>query len=260
MCALAITLVTTVNTQVQQVREEIVFHVYWSPSTAMNVVQQQWRTLNALPHFLRKETFTPQEAYASLAKDIIPPTIIPKAQQSTLLPPTASVYFSPKNIADIPAWIAQMQKTLTQFSGVEKVIHSPFKDTFLQTWSYIHQYVIIPVTVLLFFSLALIIGNTVALSLQFRATEVELLHLVGAPPWYILAPLSTSAIILGISSAVSALLLLFGVVRYFADILAKPPLLVQLQFPSTAYIILLLLVPPTIGFIGTWLTVRIKTS
>ena len=260
ICGLTLSLITTVDTELQQVKEEIVFHIYWKQNSPIEEIEQQWHIIDGMPYVQRKETFTPEQAFATLEKNIIPPQILTKEKQNSILPPTASVYFSVRTISNIPQWIKQTKEQLLSLPHVDRVANSPFKDRFITMWNHLHRYVIIPITILLFFSLALVIGNTLALCLQIRKQEVEILHCVGAPNWYIIAPLSTVSILQGLCGSLTALALLKLTIYYFRDILLVPPIMIELQFPKPLFIALLIFIPPIIGFIGTWFAVRIKTN
>lgn len=260
ICGITLSLITTVDTELQQVKEEVVFHIYWKQNSPMQEIEQQWYMIDTMPHVERKETFTPEQAFATLEKNIVPPQILTKEKQASILPPTASVYFSVRSIANIPEWIKQTKQQLLSLPHVDKVANSPFKDKFVTMWNHLHRYVIIPITILLFFSLALVIGNTLALCLQTRKQEVEILHCVGAPNWYIMAPLSTVSIIQGLCGSFTALLLLKLTIYYFKDMLLMPPIMIELQFPKPFFVFLLIIIPPIIGFLGTWFAIRLKTN
>ena len=260
ICGITLCLITTVDRELQQVKEEIVFHIYWKQNAPLDEVEQQWYMIDTMPYLQRKETFTPAQAFATLEKNIIPPQILSKEKQNSILPPTASVYFSVQSISNIPEWIKHIKERFLSLPYVDRVSNSPFKHKFVNMWNHLHRYVIIPITTLLFLSLALVIGNTLALCLQIRKQEVEILHCVGAPQWYIVAPLATVSIIQGVSGSLTALLLLKLTVYYFKDILLIPPIMIEIQFPSPFFVFLLLTIPPSVAFLGTWLAIRMKTS
>lgn len=260
ICGITLSLITTVDSELQQVKEEVVFHLYWKQDAPMQEVEQQWFMIDAMPNVQRKETFTPEEAFSALEKNIIPPQILTKDKQKSILPPTASVYFSVRTISNIPEWIEQTKARFLTLNYIDKVSNSPFKNKFVTMWNHLHRYVIIPITTLLFFSLALIIGNTLALCLQIRKQEVEILHCVGAPNWYIMAPLVTVGILQGLCGSLTALGLLKITVSYFKDILYIPPFMIEFQFPKPFFVMLLITIPPLISLLGTWLAVRMKTQ
>ncbi|MGL4722389.1 MAG: cell division protein FtsX [Desulfovibrionaceae bacterium] len=259
ICGLALMLISTVKTELQDIREEVVFHIYWKNKTDMNVVNKQWLAFDTLPHLSKKETYSPKQAYLLLEKRIIPSNVISKEQQNAVLPATAILFFSPKDITDIPEWIKQTKTTLEALPNVERVFNSPFKDKFSTMWIHLYRYVILPIIILLFISLALIIGNTVALSLHSRKTEVEILHLIGAPEWYILFPLITTSFIQALMGSLSATGMLYITYIYFKDILYLPPLVLELHFPSMFYVTLLFVLPICIGLLGTFFSVKTKT-
>lgn len=260
ICGVSLTLVTTVDIELQQVKEEVVFHIYWKQNTPIEEIEKQWNMIDGMPNLLRKETFTSEQAFLALEKNIITPEIIGKDKQKNILPSTASVYFSVKNIPNIQEWIVQTKNRFMSLPSVDKVTNSPFKNKFITMWNHLHRYVIIPITTLLFFSLALIIGNTIALCLHIRKQEVEILHCVGAPTWYIMAPLATIAIVQGLLGSMSALTLLYWTISYFKDILLISPMMIELHFPKPFFVTLLMCIPPLIGLLGTWLAVRMKTT
>jgi hypothetical protein len=88
-----------------------------------------------------------------------------------------------------------------------------------------------PAGVFLLLLVALVVGNTVKLSLLARADEVAILRLVGAKTWYIRLPLLAGGVAQGLAGAGMALGLLKVLQHSLADVLDVPPLWIRIVFP-----------------------------
>ena len=113
----------------------------------------------------------------------------------------------------------------------------------------------IPSICLLAGVLALVVGNTIRLTLVSRATEIEILQLVGAENWYVRLPLLTSGSSLGFMGGALGLGLLFFV-HWQLEGIYLPPLVTNLRFVPIPQILMLLGIPTLMGFVGSYLAVR----
>jgi cell division transport system permease protein len=113
-------------------------------------------------------------------------------------------------------------------------------------------------TVILLLSSALLIANTIRLSIFSRRREIEVMKLVGATNWFVRGPFMLEGLICGIVGSLAAVLLLL-----IAKGLVLPSILGRFEtgsdihawpFPTIAAVILL--VGLTIGAVGSGVTMR----
>lgn len=254
---------TSLNHHLGTVRGETVFQVYWRSGMEIAAVREQWDGIRHVPGFSHIRTFTPEEALRtlgarlgrsprganSLAKTF--PTLADKSP----LPATALVTFMPDE-ADFDRWMKEVTEYLKGLPGVERVAATPLRDELGQAWRKISHYVMWPSIGFLCLVLALVVGNTIRLSLVSRAQEIEILRLVGAFTWYIRLPLVVSGAAQGFLGGCFALTLLRFVHVHIRDALNFPPLMIEIQFLPPGLVILLLLVPTLMGVLGSWTAVK----
>lgn len=250
----------TLDHQLGIVRGETVFQVYWRPGTELADVREQWGELRHVPGFSKLRSFTPEEALKnlgqrlgrsdqSLAKDF------PFLAVKSPLPPTALVTFTPRD-DNFDVWIREVTQYLQGLPGVERVAATPLRDELGQAWRKVSHFVMWPSIAFLCLVLALVVGNTVRLSLLARAQEVEILKLVGAFAWYIRLPLLVGGAVLGFTGGGLALALLHFMHLQIRHVLNFPPLLMEIRFLPWDLALLLVAVPTLMGVIGSWVAVR----
>ena len=250
----------TLNHQLGTVRGETVFQVYWHPGTDMGMVRGQWESLMHVPGFDHIKVYTPEEALKSLGNRLGRTERdmggeFPFLAESNPLPPTALVTFSPKD-EDFDTWIRDVTNHLESLSGVSRVVATPLRDELGQAWRKVSRYVMWPTIGFLCLVLALVVGNTIRLSLLARAQEVEILKLVGAFNWYIRLPLIIGGAVQGIAGGGFALGLLRLVHSQIRDVLNFSPLFMGIRFLPWELCALLVAVPAAMGVAGSWVAVR----
>ncbi len=171
------------------------------------------------------------------------------------LPPTALLTFAPRE-ADPEKWSADTLAYLKSLPGVERVAASPLRDELGKAWRSASRFVIWPTVGFLGVVLALVVGNTVRLTLSTRREEIDILQLVGARNWYIRLPLMVAGALQGLLGGGLACLLLAAVHWRFRTALNVPPLLLELRLPPPEQAALLLAVPVLMGILGSWIAVR----
>jgi cell division transport system permease protein len=250
----------TLNHQLGTVRGETVFQVYWRPGTAMSAIRGQWNDMRHVPGFTKLQTFTPEEALKNLGQRLgrsgrSLAADFPFLADQSPLPPTALVTFAPRD-DNFDSWLEEVARYLRNLSGVERVAVTPLRDELGQAWREVSHYVMWPSIAFLCLVLALVVGNTIRLSLLARGPEVELLKLVGAFNWYIRLPLITGGAVLGAaggSFALALLHLMHGRIRHVLDF---PPLLMEIRFLPWELCLLLVFVPLLMGIAGSWIAVQ----
>lgn len=252
----------TLNHQLGTVRGETVFQVYWRPGTEMSIIKEQWEGLRLVPGYVKSKTYTPEEALRSLGTRIGRPqrgpgslgASFPSLGHNNPLPSTALVTFQPDE-DNFDAWSDEVTEYLRKLPGVERVAATPLRDELGHAWRKISQYVMWPSMAFLCLVLALVVGNTIRLSLVARAREIEILRLVGAFTWYIRLPLLVSGAVQGFLGGCFALTLLHFVHAHIKDVLNFPPLLMEIRFLPPELALLLVAVPTVMGVLGSWTAV-----
>ena len=253
----------SINHHLGTVRGETVFQVYWRPGTEMTLIQEQWDSLKHVPGFSRLKTFTPDEALNELGNRIgrsprgnnSLTKNFPALTEKRPLPATALITFLP-NEQDYSRWLTEVTDYLKALPSVERVASTPLRDELGYAWRKISHFIMWPSIGFLCLVLALVVGNTIRLSLVARAQEIEILKLVGAFTWYIRLPLVVSGATQGFLGGCFALTLLNFVHSHLKDVLNFPPLMVEIQFLPVSLCILLLLVPTLMGALGSWTAVK----
>lgn len=250
----------TLNHQLGTVRGETVFQVYWRPGTDISEVRDQWAAMSHVPGFSKLQSFTPDDALKSLGQRLgrsgqSLTKDFPFLAGKSPLPPTALVTFAPKD-DDFDTWLREVTGYLKALPGVERVAATPLRDELGQAWRKVSHFVMWPSIGFLCLVLALVVGNTIRLSLLARAQEVEILKLVGAFTWYIRLPLLVGGAVLGFAGGGLALALLHFMHLQIRHVLNFPPLLMEIRFLPWELALLLVAVPTLMGVIGSWVAVR----
>ena len=250
----------TLNHQLGTVRGETVFQVYWHPGTDMEMVKGQWESLVHVPGFDRIRVYTPEQALKSLGERLgrsgqAMDKDFPFLAEANPLPATALVTFAPRD-EDFNRWMDDVSGHLKSLPGVSRVVATPLRDELGQAWRQVSRYVMWPTIAFLCLVLALVVGNTIRLSLLARAQEVEILKLVGAFNWYIRLPLLVGGAVQGAAGGALALGLLRLMHSQIENVLNFPPLLMEIRFLPWQLCVLLVAVPAVMGIAGSWFAVR----
>lgn len=246
--------VVNLSQELQVTRGEVAFQIFWKPDTSLQVVQSHWKKIQNLPHMKSLQTFTPEEALQALTTGV-EGTDTRWLQNNNPLPPTAVLRFVPQN-ENVAVWAEQTKEFLMSLPGVNVVKFNPLKNELGDAWRSFSHIIMWPVLIFLGVILALVVGNTIKLSLLHRKDEIEILQLVGARNWFIRLPLLIGGAIQGITGGSIAVLLLWGAWYHMKDILHFPPLFIQLSFLSVEHILLLILIPAGMGIVSSWVAVQ----
>lgn len=256
LAGLFLIFLNTLDSELAAEQGEVVIQVYWRGGVDNNVLHAQWEEISHLPGLAKWQTYTPEEALKALAG---------RLQQSAgvdvtglagknPLPPTAIMHFLPAD-GDQAKWREETIKYLEKLPGVAKVQINPLREEVARTWRDISRKIMLPAICMLSGILALVVGNTVRLSLISRRTEIEILQLVGARNWYIRMPLITTGALSGFLGSLIGMVLL-RLVYWRLESLAMPPILAEFKFLSLWQGILLVLIPIVMSVIGSWAAVR----
>ncbi len=224
LAGLFLLVVVNLNNELLSASGEFVFQVYWKQDAPMKDVRAQWRDLAALPHFREVRTYTPDQALDELGGALKNGAkALAELSRDNPLPPTAVVYFDAPG-GDPDLFAQQTLRRLETMPHVAEVHFSALELDLAKAWARFSRTVLWPLIGLLGLVGALVVGNTLRLSLTRRRDEVEILRLVGASRWYIQFPLLVGGAAQGLTGGVLSLGMLKLVQLALADFLATPPL------------------------------------
>lgn len=256
LSGLFLMVLNTLDRELSSGRGEMVIQVYWRKNVEIRTMRAQWEELAHLPGLVSWSTYTPDDALVALSNRLIKTGGVDVSflKGKSPLPGTAVLNFQPRS-QDYDKWLADTVNHLESMPGTERVVANPLREELAKVWRSVSRQVMIPTFCLLAGVLALVVGNTIRLTLVSRSTEIEILQLVGAENWYIRLPLLTSGSTLGFLGGVFGLGML-SLVHWQLKGLYLPPLVTQLQFIPTLQIAMLIAIPTIMGFIGSYLAVR----
>ncbi len=245
---------------------DFAFQVYWRADADMAVVNKQWDQLDGLPRLAGKTTWTPDQALEELARSMdgqsgdpadpmLDKRIMAGLKASNPLPATALLTFNAP--ADDPdPWAKGMLTHLRSLEGVASVRFNALELDFAKSWGRFSRRVIWPLIGFLGLVVALVVGNTIKLSLLTRREEVEILHLVGASRWYIQLPLLAGGAVQGLVGGCLALIMLKGVQLSLQDLFNTPPLMLEIRFIPLEQAAVVVAVMVFVSVAASWVAVR----
>ena len=251
--------VHNLNLQIAANQGELMYQVYWKPGSEQKLVNEQWASFEDLPYLVNLRTFTPEDALQALQKEAPEGVDLSWLSGSSPLPATALLSFSTEE-HDATRLHEMTLTHLQGLAGVDKVRANPMKSETAQSWKRLSQRILLPLMLFLFGILALVVGNTMRLSLLRRTREVEILQLVGARGWYVRFPLLLESLLHGFLGGLIALGLLKLLQINLYDALHFPPLLLRVEFLPANQAWLLLLGPTLASLLSGWLAVRRLSS
>jgi cell division transport system permease protein len=164
---------------------------------------------------------------------------------------------TPKSADDIAQLYASLTHPLAP--GVDKVIDGKVYSNRILHFAHAIEIVFSVAIVILLTSAALLIANTIRLSIFARRREIEVMKLVGATNWFVRGPFMLEGLLCGLGGAVLAIILLsigkiVALPAILHNALSTDPGVHALSFPVNALI--LLLIGLVLGAIGSGITVR----
>lgn len=257
-----------VNKELIKSRGQVEFQVYWQPGTSQAHVEKQWKRLGTITGLKSMETFTPDQALEELGRTLNRTTDKPAGQPPNTpadfawmrgdnpLPASAYLAFGLRPGEDGGIWASGLLKELQGLPGVERVHYNPFQMDLAHSWITLVHGLIWPVIGVLGLIIALVVGNTMRLSLLTRGDEIEILSLVGAKPWYIRGPLLMAGMTQGLLGSALALGALKLVQLRLADTLNFPPLYLKIEFLPCEHWAALMGVATLVAMLSSFVAVR----
>jgi cell division transport system permease protein len=237
-------------------RGQVQFQIYWEQGTDLEQVKQEWARLSGMERLKEITTFTPEQALDDLSTSLAGAESLGSLKGQSPLPPTAYLSFAVAPDEQGKGWAKQLFSRLRAIDGVAKVTFNPMQLSFAQGWLKVVRGVVWPVIGFLGLVAAMVVGNTVRLSLMTRRDEVEILHLVGARQWYIRLPLLTAGAVQGLLGGALGLGLLKVVQLGARDALSGPPLNLRVAFLPLEQAAAIVCIVTAVGVLSSWVAVR----
>ena len=161
----------TLDNELSSSRGEVVIQVYWRKDVDVKTMRAQWEELAHLPGLVSWSTYTPDDALTALSNRLGKSAGVDVSflKGKSPLPGTAVLNFQPRE-ENYEPWIAETVKYLQSMSGVERVVANPLREELAKAWRSVSRQIMLPTICLLAGVLALVVGNTIRLTLVARAT------------------------------------------------------------------------------------------
>ena len=152
----------------------------------------------------------------------------------------------------------EYQKRTGQLGGVEKVNYGKKTANKILQIAKVIEIVFLIGTLLLLLASALLIANTIRLSIFSRRREIEVMKLVGATNWFVRGPLMIEGLICGLTGSVAAIVLLVAGRQWaLPQILPSLGPTADVKALEFSYTVLILLgAGLVLGAAGSGLTIR----
>lgn len=245
-----------VNLELLKTRGQVEFQIYWKGSADADQVVKDWDAVRKLDHLASFKTFTPENALTELASTLGETGDFSWLAEENPLPYSGLASFAVPPEAQQEGWATRLLTALKSLPGVDKVSYAPFQADLAQGWRTLAQLVVWPIIGFLGLVVALVVHNTIKLSLLTRMDEVEILSLVGASPAYIRWPLLTGGFVQGILGAGLGIGLLALVHSLVAEALDFPPFLIKIQFLPPDQILALGAAITGVSILSSWVAIK----
>jgi cell division transport system permease protein len=197
----------------EHVKRELVAHVYFctplAPCTRYQTDAEQRKVLVTLRNMDEVKTIRFVSRAEALKEMQRKTPELTKNLSSNPLPDSYEVI--PKRGEDVELIAKRLErlKRTGQLGGVEKINYGKKTATKILQIARVIEVVFLIGTILLLISSALLIANTIRLSIFSRRREIEVMKLVGATNWFVRGPFIVEGLVCGIVGSVGAIVLLF---------------------------------------------------
>lgn len=256
LTGLILTGLHNVNLELIKNRGQVEFQIYWKTGLNEQAVQADWETISSFDHLKNFKSFTPQDGLTELASTLGEKGDFSWLAENNPLPYSALAGFAVPPEAQQEGWAPRLLKRIKALSGVDKVTYAPFQSELAQGWTTLTKAVFWPVMGFLALIIALVVHNTIKLSLYTRMDEVEILSLVGAKPGYIRWPLLTGGFIQGVLGSGLGVGLLILVHSFIADAFNFAPLFLQVQLLPVTQMLALCGAVTFVSMASSWVAVK----
>lgn len=246
------------NVQLELLRNRgrVQFQIYWRQDADMDLVKKQWAELGKMDKLERIATFTPEQALQDLSTTLDAGEGLLRLEGDSPLPATASLSFAVSPEQQDEGWAKRLLSKLKALPQVAEAHFDPMQYSLAQDWLEAVQRAVWPIIAFFGLAAAMVMGNTVRLSLLSRGDEMEILHLVGARPWYIRLPLLSTGALQGLLGGLIGLGLLKTVQIGVQDALVGSPLALRVAFLPLDQAAALVCAVTLVGVVSSWVAVR----
>lgn len=246
-----------VNQELLKSRGQVEVQIFWQAGAPLPEIEKQWADLETIEGLKDLRTFTPDTALKQLSEALNNSDDFSwLGENGNPLPATALLSFSVEPGVENDRWAANLLRELKELPFVDKVHYNPLQIDLARGWIHLTQSIVWPVIGFLGLVVALVVGNTMRLSLMTRNDEIEILYLVGAKQWFIRLPLLTGGALLGLFGSSLALGILYGAQQLFSDILNFPPLFMKITFLPPEQCAILMGTVTLIGMLSSFVAVK----
>ncbi len=245
-----------INIHLLKSRGEVQFQIYWRSDASPELIQTQWEKIGTMEYLQEIKGFTPQDALVELAETLGKTGDFSWLKEQNPLPYSALTSFAVPPEAQQEGWAADLLTKLKAMDGVAEVHYTPLQADLAKGWRVISRAIIWPIIGFLGMVVALVVGNTIRLSLLTRQDEIEILSLVGARPWYVRWPLLTGGMVQGLLGSAAGVGLLKLAQNALADSLNIAPLFIEIRFLPMEQVLALCGAVTLVSAISSWVAVR----
>ncbi len=217
-----------IHTQILSSATDIQVQAFFEPKAPMDTVRASWDEIRQLPGVSKVTTFTPTQALHNMQELIGPGMDLSWMDGQNPLPPTAVINVSLTDPSTAPAFVRQVQG----MPKVKKVHSNPFEVHAAKAWTKISATVLWPLLTVLLLTLAILLANTVRMSLGKLQTDIQVLRLVGAPRWACHIPILTRMMALTLTGTLIAVCCSYLTLSKAQEVLSAPPLYLACPFLS----------------------------
>jgi cell division transport system permease protein len=198
---------------------DIQIQVFWKPDQPMDQVRMAWDEARQLPSVDGVATFTPAQALKQMQSDIGQNVELSWLKDHNPLPPTAVIQANISHNSTATELVRQIES----LPGVDRVHSNPLEVHAAESWRHIALTIVWPLITVLLLTQAVVLANTVRLSLSRLHEDILVLRLIGATRWACQAPILFRMLALTFAGTTLALLGLRLVQLQALEVLSSPP-------------------------------------
>lgn len=208
-----------IHSQIVSSASDIQIQAFWKSDQSMDHVRQAWEDARQLPSVHSIATFTPAQALKQMQDDIGQNVELSWLTEKNPLPPTAVVQ---ANISQ-NSTATELVRQIEALPGVDRVHSNPLEVHAAESWRRIALTIVWPLITVLLLTQAVILANTVRLSLNRLHEDILVLRLIGATRWACQAPILFRMLTLTFAGTTLALGGLKLVQVQALEVLSSPP-------------------------------------
>ncbi len=230
--------------------------VFLKTDTPSNKIPEIYQRISRLQGIQSVNYVSPEEAFKRLERYLGEEKEILQGVSATFIPPSFEIAVD-RAVFNLEH-IKRLASELKGWPEVDKVQYGQEWINRLQLFVAVAGKVVIMGGILLLFSAAFVVSNTIKLTVYARQEELQILRLVGATNGFIETPFLIEAFLQGLGGSLAALMILFVSYRYFSEAVAASQLFrgVGIQFLPISYIAILVGASVGLCVVGTALAMR----